>query len=214
MKPYTKIVTDKTTGMIEKISDSREGLVVTYRPMRYHNITKDDMLNGEGLRVVLWTAGCSHHCKGCHNPVTWNPNDGLEFTEKEKEEIATELRKNYISGITFSGGDPLHEANQETILELVQWVRKNFPNKTIWLYSGYRLDEIFQLHEEDLQYSPVADVPSRKGMEIRAEIIRNIDVFVDGRFVEELKSEPYPFAGSTNQNVISVENGNFVLKKY
>ena len=73
--------------------------------MRYHNITKDDMLNGEGLRVVLWVAGCSHGCKNCQNPITWDPNGGLPFDEAAKAEIFAELEKDYISGITFSGGD-------------------------------------------------------------------------------------------------------------
>ena len=76
--------------------------------MRYHNITKDDMLNGDGLRVVLWVAGCSHHCKGCQNPITWDPDGGIPFDEAAKQEIFEQLDKDYISGITFSGGDPLH----------------------------------------------------------------------------------------------------------
>ena len=76
--------------------------------MRYHNITKDDMLNGDGLRVVLWVAGCSHGCRECQNPITWDPNGGLPFTDSERAEIFAELDKDYISGITFSGGDPLH----------------------------------------------------------------------------------------------------------
>ena len=79
--------------------------------MRYHNITKDDMLNGDGLRVVLWVAGCGHHCKGCQNPITWDPNGGIPFDDAAKAEIFEQLDKDYISGITFSGGDPLYEAN-------------------------------------------------------------------------------------------------------
>ena len=79
--------------------------------MRYHNITKDDMLNGDGLRVVLWVSGCVHCCKECHNPITWDPNGGLEFDEEAKQEIFDELEKSYVSGITFSGGDPLHISN-------------------------------------------------------------------------------------------------------
>ena len=78
--------------------------------MRYHNITKDDMLNGDGLRVVLWVAGCNHCCPQCQNPVTWDPNGGLPFGEAERAEIFAELDKDYVSGITFSGGDPLHPA--------------------------------------------------------------------------------------------------------
>lgn len=80
--------------------------------MRYHNITKDDMLNGDGLRVVLWVAGCSHCCEQCQNPITWDPNGGLLFDEEAKKEIFDQLDKPYISGITFSGGDPLHPANR------------------------------------------------------------------------------------------------------
>lgn len=94
--------------------------------MRYHNITKDDMLNGDGLRVVLWVSGCSHHCPECQNPVTWDPKEGLLFGEKEKEELFTELAKPYISGITFSGGDPLHAANEAEILSLAKEIRSRF----------------------------------------------------------------------------------------
>ena len=105
--------------------------------MRYHNITKDDMLNGDGLRVVLWVAGCNHHCKECQNPITWDVNGGLEFTDAEKKEIFDELDKSYISGITFSGGDPLHPANIDAVTALAKEIRKKYPKKTIWLYSGY-----------------------------------------------------------------------------
>ena len=80
--------------------------------MRYHNITKDDMLNGDGLRVVLWVAGCAHCCKGCQNPVTWDPDGGLPFDGAARAEIFEQLDKSYISGITFSGGDPLHPSNR------------------------------------------------------------------------------------------------------
>ena len=86
--------------------------------MRYHNITKDDMLNGDGLRVVLWVAGCEHCCKGCQNPVTWDPDGGLEFDEDAKREIFEQLDQPYISGITFSGGDPLHCANRGGVKQL------------------------------------------------------------------------------------------------
>ena len=88
--------------------------------MRYHNITKDDMLNGDGLRVVLWVAGCEHHCPNCQNPVTWDINGGLEFDEAAKKEIFDELEKNYVSGITFSGGDPLHTQNRKDVGALIE----------------------------------------------------------------------------------------------
>lgn len=105
--------------------------------MQYHNITKDDMLNGDGLRVVLWVAGCGHACPGCHNPITWDENGGLPFDEAAKEEIFTELAKDYVSGVTFSGGDPLYPANREQVGALAREVHARFPEKTIWLI--YRL---------------------------------------------------------------------------
>ena len=110
--------------------------------MRYHNITKDDMLNGDGLRVVLWLAGCEHHCKNCQNPVTWDPDGGLPFDEAAKAEIYEELDKEYVSGITFSGGDPLLLRNREELTEFLKEIKKNYPEKTIWLYTGYLWDDV------------------------------------------------------------------------
>ena len=104
--------------------------------MRYHNITKDDMLNGDGLRVVLWVAGCDHCCKGCQNHVTWDPDGGLPFDEAAKQEIFDQLDKSYISGITFSGGDPLHNANRLGVRALINEIKEKYPDKTIWVYTG------------------------------------------------------------------------------
>ena len=84
--------------------------------MKFHNITTDDMLNGDGLRTVLWVSGCSHHCKGCQNPITWDPHVGVEFDEKAKEELFEKLEPDYISGLTLSGGDPLFEYNRENLV--------------------------------------------------------------------------------------------------
>lgn len=150
--------------------------------MRYHNITKDDMLNGDGLRVVLWVAGCSHGCRNCHNPITWDICGGIPFDEAAKEEIFEQLRENYVSGITFSGGDPLHMQNRDETGELVREIHEKFPEKTIWLYTGYLWEEV-----KDLPYIPM------------------IDVLVDGRFVEELKDSNLHWKGSANQRVIDVK---------
>ncbi|OYO67833.1 ribonucleoside-triphosphate reductase class III activase subunit [Lachnotalea glycerini] len=150
--------------------------------MRYHNITKDDMLNGDGLRVVLWTAGCIHGCKGCHNPVTWAPNGGLSFDEAAKKEIFDELDKDYISGITFSGGDPLHMYNREQVKELAQEIKVKYPNKTIWLYTGYLWEEMKDF-----------------------ELVKNLDVVVDGKFELDKKDEQLHWKGSSNQRVIDVK---------
>ena len=162
--------------------------------MRYHNITKDDMLNGDGLRVVLWVAGCSHGCKDCQNPITWDPQGGLPFTEEEKKEIFQELDKAYISGITFSGGAPLHPANIREVTALAREIRQRYPEKTIWLYTGYLWKEIVDL-----------------------EIVNYLDVVVDGKFISAQKDITLPWRGSSNQKVIDVpstlKEGKIVLQE-
>lgn len=150
--------------------------------MRYHNITKDDMLNGDGLRTVLWVAGCSHGCKNCQNPITWDICGGITFDEAAKEEIFAELRNDYVSGITFSGGDPLHMQNRGEVGELIQEIHEKYPDKTIWVYTGYTWEEVM-----DLPY------------------LKMVDVLVDGEFVEELKDVTLHWKGSSNQRVIDVK---------
>lgn len=149
--------------------------------MRFHNITKDDMLNGDGLRAVLWVSGCSHCCKDCQNPVTWDPNGGLAFDEEAKQELFTELSKDYISGVTLSGGDPLYFGNRSDILKLVKEIRALFPTKTIWMYTGFVWEAISEL-----------------------EIMKYIDVVVDGEFIAEQKDTQLYWRGSANQRVIDV----------
>ncbi|NBI92589.1 anaerobic ribonucleoside-triphosphate reductase activating protein [Lachnospiraceae bacterium] len=150
--------------------------------MRYHNITKDDMLNGDGLRVVLWVAGCSHCCKDCHNPLTWDPDGGLPFDEKAKQEIFEQLNKPYISGITFSGGDPLHAANRMEVRNLMAEIKEKYPDKTIWLYTGDSWENIYH-------YS----------------LIKYVDVLVDGEFQRARKDVKLLWKGSSNQRVIDVQ---------
>ena len=118
--------------------------------MRYHNITKDDMLNGDGLRVVLWVAGCNHCCPECQNPVTWDPNGGLPFGEAERKEIFAELDKDYVSGITFSGGDPLHPANITEVTAFAKEIRKRYPGKTIVRYLDVCVDGEFEVDKKEL----------------------------------------------------------------
>ena len=178
--------------------------------MRYHNITKDDMMNGDGLRVVLWVAGCSHCCKECQNPITWNPDGGLLFDENAKNEIFEQLEKNYISGITFSGGDPLHENNLDEVLQLIEEIKNKFPNKTIWLYTGYTLEECEKFDENGVvnpdEFAPKLQCILRK----RWEIIKNIDVLIDGRYKEKLRDISLHWIGSSNQRVIDIKRS---LKK-
>lgn len=149
--------------------------------MRYHNITKDDMLNGDGLRVVLWVAGCSHCCKDCQNPFTWDPAGGLLFDAAAKEELFEQLDKSYISGITFSGGDPLHSANRLDVHDLMKEIKEKYPDKTIWLYTGDLWENIRHL-----------------------SLMSYVDVLVDGEFRIEKMDKKLLWKGSSNQRVIDV----------
>ena len=150
--------------------------------MRYHNITKRDLLNGEGYRVVLWLAGCPHHCKGCQNPETWDIKGGIPFDEDAKYEVYQELQDPYTKGITFSGGDPLHPINRHEVGLLIMEIKQKFPEKDIWLYTGYLWEEI-----KELPY------------------IKHCDVVVDGKFEIEKLDNSLKWKGSSNQRVIDVK---------
>ena len=150
--------------------------------MRYHNITKDDMLNGDGLRVVLWVAGCNHCCKECQNPITWDPDGGLYFDDAAKQEIFEQLDKDYISGITFSGGDPMHPTNRPAVKALMEEIKQKYPDKTIWMYTGDSWEDIWQL-----------------------PMMQYIDVIVDGEFILSQRDPKLLWKGSMNQRVIKVQ---------
>lgn len=150
--------------------------------MNYHNITVDDMLNGDGLRTVLWVSGCDHRCRGCQNPQTWPETSGIPFDEAAREELFEALSRDYMNGITFSGGDPLFCPNRETIGELIDEIREKLPEKTIWLYTGSLFEEI-------------KSIP----------MIRKVDVIVDGPYIESLRDTQLHWKGSKNQRVIDVK---------
>lgn len=164
--------------------------------MNYNTIMYDDMRNGEGLRIVLFVSGCSHNCKNCHNPQTHDPCSGKEFDDNALNEIYKYLDRDYIDGITLSGGDPLFEDNLGTIYDLVMHIKEKYPNKTIWIYTGYTYEEIIKDAE-------------------RYKIVSLCDVLVEGRFVESLADVKYKWAGSTNQRVIdmkkTISNGEICL---
>ena len=155
--------------------------------MRYHNITTDDMKNGDGLRVVLWVSGCRHHCEGCQNRVTWNPEDGLLFDADAKEEIFRELEKSHISGLTLSGGDPLFPDNISEITELAKEVKERFPDKTIWLYTGDNWEDVKSL-----------------------PVMQYVDIVIDGMFKKELLNTQLHWRGSSNQRIIDVKKNSIL----
>ena len=150
--------------------------------MNIIRIEKDNLLNGPGLRVVLWVAGCSNNCPGCHNPETWDLNAGHKFSEEDKEIIFSYLEKDYCEGITLSGGDPFFPENREEIGKFVKEIKEKFPNKSIWSYSGFSFDEL--KNEEALKY---------------------IDILIDGKFVMSLKDRKEKWRGSSNQRIIKVK---------
>jgi anaerobic ribonucleoside-triphosphate reductase activating protein len=140
------------------------------------------MLNGDGLRVVLWVSGCTHCCAGCHNSYTWDAAAGLLFDAAAKAEIYDQLDKSYISGLTLSGGDPLHAANRLELREFAAEVREKYPQKTIWLYTGELWEHIYQ-----------------------EPLLKYVDILVDGKYDATQTKEKIPWAGSTNQRVIDVK---------
>lgn len=156
--------------------------------MNYHNILHDNMINGDGIRVVLFVSGCSIHCKNCQNPQTWNKCSGIRFDENAKQEIFDELKKDYINGLTLTGGHPLEEYNLEELTLLCQDIKKLFPNKTIWLYTGFVYEDI--LRDYNINKYP---------------ILNYVDVLIDGPFIEPLKDNSLKWRGSKNQRVIDLQ---------
>ena len=150
--------------------------------MNYLKFTKDDMLNGRGVRLTLWVAGCNHECPKCQNPETWDPSAGKLFTALEGDDILRELSKDYISGLTLTGGDPLFPANRITLTHICKVWKEEHPDKNIWCWTGYN-------------YEQVKDLP----------IMEYIDVLVDGSFRADLYDPKLKWRGSSNQRVIDVQ---------
>lgn len=160
--------------------------------MNYALIRENDIANGPGVRTSLFVSGCRHHCKGCFNPETWNFNYGNPFTQIEIDKIIEASRPSFIEGLTLLGGEPFEPENQDALIELLTQFKAELPNKKIWCYSGFSF-------EKDLL--PKA----RQNQESVNELLELIDVLVDGKFVEELKSPTLLFRGSSNQNIIDVK---------
>ena len=167
--------------------------------MNYHNITYPDMNNGDGLRVVLWLSGCSHHCYNCQNPQTWDANSGIPFDESAKKELFRELDKDYISGLTLTGGDPLFESNLDGVLDLVNEIRLSFPNKSIWIYSGYQWENIMK-YEYGAKYINNFNIDA-----LRQCIVSKCDVLVDGRYIDSQRDITLKWRGSKNQRVLDIQ---------
>lgn len=157
------------------------------------------MLNGSGLRIVLWVSGCENYCRNCQNKQTWDINSGIPFTNETVKEIWQGLSNDYISGITFSGGDPLHPSNITQVFNLCKDIKTIFADKNIWLYTGYQFEDIWIPNSKDITFIP-ENIQHYRNM-----LLEYIDVLVDGKFVPELADINYHWAGSTNQRIIDVQ---------
>ena len=160
--------------------------------MKYGEIKNNDIANGEGVRVSLFVSGCTHHCEGCFNPMTWDFNYGEDFTDKTIDSIIDLLSPSYIKGLTLLGGEPMEPDNQRALLPLVKKVKAQYPDKTIWCYSGYLFDKEL-----------LSD--SRARCEVTDELLSYIDVLVDGEFILAKKNIALQFRGSENQRLIDVK---------
>jgi len=160
--------------------------------MNYCGIKKCDIANGLGVRVSLFVSGCTHHCKGCFQPETWDFEYGEAFTEETQKELLEALAPDYIHGITLLGGEPFEPENQRELIGFIRKVKEAYPKKNIWCYTGYLLDE------ELLK-------PSRARCEVTDEMLSYIDVLVDGEFQLDKKNISLQFCGSENQRIIDVK---------
>lgn len=160
--------------------------------MKYAKIKPVDIANGTGVRTTIFVSGCTHHCKGCFNPETWDFNYGEEFTQETIEEIVKLAEPDYIAGVTFLGGEPMEPPNQKALLPLAKTLKEKYPEKNIWCFTGYLFDE---------------DIMGRmwKESEVTRQLVPLLDVIVDGEFKEELKDLRLKFKGSSNQRTIDVQ---------
>ena len=159
--------------------------------MNYATIKYNDIGNGPGIRTSLFVSGCTHRCKGCFNSIAWDFNYGEPFDKRIENEIIDSLRKPHVKGITLLGGEPFEPQNQGPLLELTDRIKKELPEKDIWCFSGYTLEEMTE--------------GKLSSYDTTMKLLKNIDVLVDGKFVEELKSLMLKFKGSSNQRTILVK---------
>ncbi len=160
--------------------------------MNYATIKYYDIANGQGVRTSLFVSGCTHKCKGCFNSEAWDFKYGKPFTKEVEDEIILSLKEDFIDGLSLLGGEPFEIANQKALLPFLKRVKEKYPNKNVWCYTGY-------LFDKDLL------TESRVKTEDTIEMLKLIDVLVDGKFIEELKDISLQFKGSSNQRIIDVQ---------
>lgn len=161
--------------------------------MKYNRLYKEDMVNGEGVRTTLFVSGCEHACKGCYNQITWNKDHGHEFTRETMQEILESLEPDYVKGLSLSGGDPLHPANISQVYQICLQVKRRFPNKDIWMWTGYTKSQIMDSEDP-------TDIARRY-------VLRHVDVLIDGKFEQDKYDPTLKWRGSSNQIIHVKEIG-------
>lgn len=173
--------------------------------MRFASMRNLDISNGEGVGVSLFVQGCDRHCFNCFNPDTWDFNGGKEWTEETKNKFIKLIDRPYINRISVLGGEPLAEQNLDEVLSLIKEIRISFPDKTIWLYTGYELNQIMNIKVTQPFFS-CQDLESKiQNVLKRQEIIKMCDVVVDGEYIDEQRDITLKWRGSSNQRVIDVK---------
>ena len=160
--------------------------------MYYGQLYNCDPANGPGMRVTLFVSGCTHHCEGCFNEETWNFDYGMPYTKKTEQEILDLLKEPYINGLTLLGGEPMEPANQKVLLPLLQKVKEQYPDKTIWVYSGFTFEQL------------TGKEPSHACCDTTRSMLEQCDILVDGEFHLQEKNVMLPFRGSANQRVLNL----------
>ena len=176
--------------------------------MYYGEIKTTDIANGPGVRTTLFVSGCRHHCEGCFQPQTWDFHYGEPFTVETIKYILETLEPAYVKGLTLLGGEPFEPENQRDLIPLLRQVKERYPNKDVWCFSGYRLEELAGWDETSAEESEHAKECARKNPprgDLTDEMLSLIDVLVDGEFELENKSLSLQFRGSTNQRIIKVQ---------
>lgn len=161
--------------------------------VNYAQIKEYDIANGPGVRLSLFVSGCSHHCKGCFQPQTWDPEYGVEFTDETEDRIITAVSDPCYQGMTFLGGEPMEAYNQKRLLHLAKRFKETLPDKDLWCFTGY-------LYDTDLLGDTMRKVPETR------RLLSCIDVLVDGEFIEEQKDITLLFKGSANQRTIDLRS--------
>ena len=181
--------------------------------MRFASMRNLDISNGEGVGVSLFVQGCDRHCFNCFNPDTWDFNGGKEWTEETKNKFIKLIDRPYINRISVLGGEPLAEQNLDEVLSLIKEIRISFPEKTIWLYTGYKLEllseEIYNSTKQICTISHFYTIPNKtefaENQAKRREIIELCNIVVDGEYIDEQKDLTLKWRGSKNQRVIDVK---------